>query len=174
MTPAAAWFGCNIRTALRNDETTVKGIISLRFAKMLSQLNLPHPWTDRQSASEAVESMIAFDPTWTLEDFGLFFDLAAKGKLKTTYQRPNVAWLAQCQVAYNERKFEERERLTAQMKLIAENAMREKEHPYFTGVIQEAVPSRRPRSMADFLKGENRLTAVERAEMAERDKQRRS
>jgi len=167
MTPAAAWYGCNIQAAMRDEPDETVDYIALLFARMLQRMNEDHPWIDEGDVMEEVREMVAFDPTWTVEDFALAFAMMAKGGLEKHNGRPSTTWVRACQIAYNELKFDAREQIAAQAKAKAEADRLTAMDPQWSGHV-----SRKPRTMAEFLGGKNHLSAADRAELAQRDKER--
>ena len=162
-----AWYGCNIQKAMRHPNTFE--LIKHQFKLVLLEMNCDHPWTNKLIGDRQVQRIIDFDPTWTMEDFGLFFEMTADGKLALHYGKPNRDWWHRCQVAYNELKYEAREEIARQAKAKAQVEEMKAADPQWT----TDAPSK-PRTMAEFLSGKNYLSAMDRAEMAERDKARKS
>lgn len=175
LTVHQAWFGCNIRTAMRQDEQTTVMVVQLLFARMLRRMNVDHPWTMEGDALDEVSDMMNFDFTWTIEDFALCMDMMAKNQLKPHYNRPSTGWIRECQQAYNERKFEAREQIAQRARSraaadAAEKAYNASKHLGWGVSIERGE---KVRTMAEFLAGRNKLTFAEREEMAQRDKNRR-
>ena len=156
------WYGANIQSALRHDEKDTTDFIMMLFARMLHRMNLNHPWSREADALDDVRDMMAFDPTWTVEDFALCTRLMAKGELGNHYNRPSTAWIRQCQKAYNELKYQAREYIAERAKVKNEAAELEARDPQAS----------KPRTMAEFLSGKNYLSAMDRAEMKANDRQR--
>lgn len=167
LTPQQAWFGVNIRTAMRQDEPATTAKIKEMFKFVLLEMNVDHPWTNAKLGDKQVARLIEFDPTWTLEDFAVFFDMMARGRLGNHYGRPSRQWIEECQVAYNGLKFDAREEIAARAKVKAEADRLTAMDPQWSGHV-----SRKPRTMAEFLGGKNHLSAADRAELAQRDKER--
>lgn len=136
-----------------------------------------HPWTTDNAplGSDQVKRMMDFDLTWTIEDFGLFFDMVADGRLQDHHGRPSRDWWRKCQEAFNDLKYEAREEIAAQAKKKAEADAAEKAYYLSLGMDLPTAEGRmeRVRTMAEFLGGKNKLTDAERAEMFNRDKKRR-
>lgn len=171
-----AWFGCNIQRLMREHEGQTVTLLRAKFADWLLDMNATHPWGQKAKAYDQVDRMIHFDHSWTLEDFILFMDMAAEGRFGPHYGRPSRAWVRECQVKYNELKFEARERMAKRAQLRAEREMQDALYQ----VVPEGNPfadqpqARRPRSLADFIMGKNRLDAGDRALLAEKDSKRRN
>lgn len=164
-----AWFGSNIQLALRQDYDKTMQAVKNMFKTVLLEMNADHPWTNKELGQRQMARMIDFDPSWTLEDFAVFFDLMSQGQLGHHYNRPSRQWINACQVAYNELKFEAREEIARQAKAKAQVEEMKAADPQWTS----DAPSK-PRTMAEFLSGKNYLSAMDRAEMAERDKARKA
>jgi len=169
-----AWFGCNVRSAIRQDEETTVMVVQLLFARMLRRMNVDHPWTMEQDARDEVDEMMNFDFTWTIEDLALCMDMMAKNQLKPHYSRPSTGWIRECQQAYNERKFEAREEIAqrAKSRAAADAAERAYNASKHLGWGDGMERQEKGRTMAEFLAGKNKLTFAEREEMAQRDKNR--
>ena len=167
MTPDQALYGCSLERALKINREVTTDVIAVAFDKMISRVGVMNPWEDGVDAMEAVEEILERDPSWTLEDVALMFRMAARGKLAKAYDRIGEPWLEECLVAY------------ANLKVDAMERRREKEklHHEVEGLMaaDPQLPvdrARKPMTMAEFLGGSNYLTAYDRAEMIERDKQR--
>jgi len=172
MTPEMAWFGCGIQQAIREDKQATADFLALLFAKMLHRMNEDHPWVSEEDAMEEVEDMMAFDPTWTIEDFALAMSKMAKGGLSAHNGRPSTGWVRKCQIAYNELKYEAREELARKAKVTAEADAAERAYYVKLGLPTSEERMSRPRTMAEFLSGHDKLSAADRAQMAQRDKER--
>lgn len=171
-----AWFGCNIQRLMRENEGQTVTLLRAKFLDWLFDMNCEHPWKQKAKAYEQVDRMIHFDHSWTLEDFVLFMDMAAEGRFGPHYGRPSRSWVRECQVKYNELKFEARERMAKRAQLRAEREMQDALY----SVVPEGNPfadqpgPRRSRSLAEFISGKNRLDAGDRALLAEKDNARRN
>jgi hypothetical protein len=174
MTIHQAWYGCNIRSAIRQDQETTEMVIQLLFARMLRRMNVDHPWTIEADALDEVRDMMDYDHTWTVEDFALCMDMMAKNQLKQHYNRPSTGWIRECQQAYNDRKYQAREEIAQRAKSraaadAAERAYNASKHIGWGDSIERGD---KVRTMAEFLSGKNKLTFAEREEMAQRDRNR--
>jgi len=172
LTPTDCWYGANIRTCLRIDETMTRAIIKQLFKLMLLDMNVDHPWTTERMGTRQINMMLDFDHTWTLEDFVCFFDLAGRGRLANHYGRPSRAWIEEAQRAYNEEKAAAREEIARRAKVKAEaDAM---EAAYNAGLrLPTSEEHMKPaRTMAEFLGGKSKLSFAEREAMKQRDQQR--
>jgi len=162
-----ALYGCSLERALKTNAEVTKDVVAVAFDRMLVKIGVKHPWEDEQEAIEAVDEILHRDPTWTLEDVALMFRMAAKGKLAKVYDRVGEPWLEECIMAYANLKVDAMERRRERVKL----------HHEVEGLMaaDPQLPvdrKRKPMTMAEFLGGGNYLTALDRAEMIERDKQR--
>lgn len=172
MTPADCWYGANIRTCLRVDEAGTKATIKKLFKLMLSEMNVDHPWTTERMGSRQINIMLDFDHTWTMEDFVCFFDLAGRGRLANHYGRPSRAWIEEAQRAYNEEKADAREEIARRAKVKAEADAMEAAYNAGLRLPTSEEHMEKPRTMAEFLGGKNKLSFAEREAMKQRDKQR--
>lgn len=167
LTVDQALYGCSLERALRINRELTTDVIAVAFDKMIVRVGVQNPWEDGVDAMEAVEDILERDPSWTLEDVALMFRMAARGKLAKAYDRIGEPWLEECLVAYANLKVDAMERRRERVKL----------HHEVEGLMaaDPQLPvdrKRQPRTMAEFLTGSNYLTALDRAEMIERDKQR--
>jgi len=167
-----AWYGCGMETALRPEhkEDTWDVLLEL-FADTLTEMNCQHPWMDKRIANRQMERLTEFDAAWTLEDFALFFDMLADGKLDNHYGRPSREWLNKCQVAYNELKYEAREEIARRAKVKAEADAMEAAYTAGLSLPTSENHMEQPRTMAEFLGGKNRLSFAEREAMKQRQKE---
>ena len=170
--PIDAWFGYSIQTAMRENKQQTQALLRAKFLEWLLDMNCDHPWGEKERAYAQVDRMIDFDPSWTLEDFILFFYKAAEGHFKPHYGRPNRAWVRECQIAYNELKYEAREELARKAKAMAEADAAERAYYVKLGLPTSEERMSKPRTMAEFLSGHDKLSAADRAQMAQRDKER--
>jgi hypothetical protein len=167
-----AWFGINIQLAIREDEQGAFAQIKQMFKTVLLEMNVDHPWTTEQIGQKQITRIIDYDYSWTLEDFAVFFDMAAGGQLANHYGRPSRQWWEDCQRKYNELKFEAREEIARRAKVKAEaDAM---EAAYNAGLrLPTSEEHMQPaRTMAEFLGGKSKLSFAEREAMKQRDQQR--
>lgn len=177
-TVKSAWFGVNMEKAKKAKKATETfEVVKHLFKKCLLERGEDnHPWTADNAplGTEQVRRMMDFDPAWTLEDFGLFFDMVADGRLQEHHGRPSRDWWRKCQEAYNELKYEAREQIAADAKKKAEADAAEKAYYISLGMDLPTAEGRmeRVRTMAEFLGGKNKLTPAEREEMLNRDKKR--
>lgn len=180
-----AWYGCGMETALKPEHKadTWDALLEL-FADTLTEMNCQHPWMNERMANRQMERLTEFDPSWTMEDFALFFDMLADGKLENHYGRPSREWLNKCQMAYNDMKYEALENIKKKARWKAENQQQEDMYqlqkmlgddiPFMTDdETIEWAKQHRPRTMAEFLGGKSHLSATERAWLSQRDKERR-
>lgn len=172
----SAWFGASMEKA-RKATATFEVIKHLFKECLMERGEHNHPWTTDNAplGSDQVKRMMDFDLTWTIEDFGLFFDMVADGRLQDHHGRPSRDWWRKCQEAFNDLKYEAREEIAAQAKKKAEADAAEKAYYLSLGMDLPTAEGRmeRVRTMAEFLGGKNKLTDAERAEMFNRDKKRR-
>lgn len=170
-----AWFGANIRRLMAQDIDQLRSLVLAQFRVFILSLNANHPWRDKPSAMSQVDEILEFDHSWTLEDVVLFLQSAGRGDYEPHYGRPNRAWIRECQIAYNDKKFEAREEIALQAKKKAEADAAEKAYYMSLGMDLPTAEGRmeRVRTMAEFLGGKNKLTPAERAEMLNRDKERK-
>lgn len=176
VTVEQAMYGAKATRAYEASPEDVMDVMLELFAEAFEMMNVNHPWQDEARAKRQIEEMLAFDETWTLEDFCIFFDMLSQDDFKEKhYGRPSRGWLKECQIDYNGLKVDAREEIVRKRKLKAQADAAEKAYYMTKGMnlptSEGWMP--KPRVMAEFLSGVNRLTPEERAEMAKRDKERR-
>lgn len=179
MTSDQAMFGASLERAMRDKPKETTDLFVVLFSKMLSRVGVPTPWDlpgdatpeDSQDMLEeirdVVDGILRFDPTWTIEDVALMFRMASKGKLAKFYGRVGEAWVDECVRMYAELKVDARERMAEKHKLQSELERRRAMDPQFNGPLNQRV-----HTTAEFIGGKNKLSAMDRAEMAMRDKER--
>lgn len=171
-----AMYGAKVTRAMEQSPDDVMDLFLELFAEAFEMMNVNHPWQTEARAVRQIEEMIAFDPTWTIEDFCIFFDMLSQDDFEEKhYGRPSRGWLKTCQIEYNGLKVDAREEIVRKRKLKAEADAAEKAYYIASGMDLPTSEARmeRVRTMAEFLGGANRLSASDRAEMQERDKKRR-
>lgn len=176
ITVEQAMYGANAARAFAEQPDDVMDVLLELFAEAFEMMNVNHPWQNEARAMRQIEEMIAFDPTWTLEDFCIFFDMLSQDDFKEKhYGRPSRGWLKECQIDYNGLKVDAREEIVEKRKLKAQADAAERAYYITAGMELPTSEGRmeKPRTMAEFLGGVSRLSATERMEMAKRDKERR-
>lgn len=171
-TPEEAWYGTNIKSAMRQDDSLTMSFIKNMFKTVLLEMNVDHPWTTMKIAYKQMSRLIEFDQSWTLEDFAVFFDMAAGGQLANHYGRPSRQWWEDCQRKYNELKFEAREEIARRAKVKAEADAMEAAYNAGLRLPTSEEHMEKPRTMAEFLGGKSKLSFAEREAMKQRDRKR--
>jgi len=177
ITVEQAMYGANAVNAFRESPDDVMDLLLELFAEAFEMMNVNHPWHTEDRAVRQIEEMLAFDPTWTLEDFCIFFDMLSQDDFKEKhYGRPSRGWLKECQIDYNGLKVDAREEIVRKRKLKAQADAAERAYYITAGMELPTSEGRmeKARTMAEFLGGLNRLSAADRAEMKERDEKRRN
>lgn len=155
--------------AIREGGDNVVDLFTLHFADTLEMMNVNHPWTSKEKARAQVKEFISFYHDFTVEDVALFMDMLKRGELAKHYNRPNVEWLFESLKMYAELKAIAKEGIERDKKRDHELDMMMAMDPQWEGQMKPPV-----RTMAEFQNGYNRINPLVRAEMQERDRERRN